>query len=125
MMPRLTILFLAITIAATAQKETAVDPTSVHNIGGFAGNRIEKNKNNYLKTFDIAKYVGLMETRDFTGWDWRQGEQPGKWREAAVLYGEPSAHAIYQRILKSQASDGYIGITSQSVRTPEKPLGGM
>jgi DUF1680 family protein len=125
MTTRLTILLLLFTGAAAAQKEGFISPLVVHNIGGFAGTRIEKNRNNYLRTFDIAKYVGLMETRDFTGWDWRQGEQPGKWLEAAILSGEPSAHAVYQRMLRTQAPDGYLGITSQSVRTPEKPLGGM
>jgi DUF1680 family protein len=125
MTTRLTILALVLGLTATAQKETAVSPTNVHNLGGFAASRIEKNKNNFIKTFDIAKYVGLMETRDFTGWDWRKGEQPGKWLEAAILSGESSARAVYQRILKTQAPDGYIGITSQTVRTPAKPLGGM
>ena len=129
MTTRLTILLLLITVSATAQKETSVSPTAVHDLGGFAGMRIKKNKDNYLKTFDIAKYVGLIETRDFTGWDWRQGEQPGKWLEAAILSNDPAleqkAHAMFDRLIRSQASDGYIGITSQSVRTPEKPLGGM
>ena len=125
MRTRLTILALIFTITAAAQKENSISPTAVHSLGGFAGMRIAKNKSNYLRTFDIAKYVGLMETRDFTGWDWRQGEQPGKWLEAAILSGEPSAHTVYQRILKTQAPDGYIGITSQTVRTPGKPLGGM
>jgi DUF1680 family protein len=129
MITRLTILFLAITITAAAQKEAALNPTAVHDIGGFAGNRIDKNRNNYLKTFDIAKYVGVMETRDFTGWDWRQGEQPGKWIEAAIYSNDPNlkakARTMLNRLIRSQAADGYIGITSQSARTPAKPLGGM
>src|SRR5579871_2780822 len=129
MITRLTILALTITLTTQAQKETAVNPTAVTHIGGFAGNRIEKNKTNYLKTFDIGRYVGLMETRSFTGWDWRQGEQPGKWLEAAILSNDPTlekeAHTMLARLERSQAADGYIGITSQSVRTPEKPLGGM
>lgn len=129
MMTRLTILALLLTLTATAQKEITISPTAVTHIGGFAGNRIDKNRNNYLKTFDIAKYVGLMETRSFTGWDWRQGEQPGKWLEAAILSKDPSlqkeAHTMLDRLIRSQAADGYIGITSPSARTPEKPLGGM
>ena len=113
--------------------EEAISPTDVTHIGGFEGNRLEKNRQNYLHTFPIGKYVGLMETRDFTGWDWRSGEQPGKWLEASILTAARThdtalyqeAHAMYERLLRSQAPDGYIGITAQSVRTPEKPLGGM
>ncbi|HXD78486.1 MAG TPA: beta-L-arabinofuranosidase domain-containing protein [Puia sp.] len=113
--------------------EEAVPATRVTDIGGFAGDRIRKNKDHYLKTFPIGHYVGLMEARDFTGWDWRQGEQPGKWLESAILTAarthdhglEQEARDMYRRILHSQAADGYIGITSQSVRTPQKPLGGM
>ncbi|HLZ85598.1 MAG TPA: beta-L-arabinofuranosidase domain-containing protein [Puia sp.] len=109
--------------------EQPISPTAVTHVGGFAGNRIEKNKDHYLKTFDIAKYVGLMETRTFTGWDWRQGEQPGKWLESAILSGDPGlekeARLMLGRLIRSQAPDGYIGITSPTVRTSEKPLGGM
>ena len=114
-------------------KEEAIAPTAVTDIGGFEGNRIDKNQQNYLHTFPIDKYAGLMETRNFTGWDWRQGEQPGKWLESAIITAarthdialEKEARSMYERLLKSQAPDGYIGITSQTVRTPEKPLGGM
>ena len=161
MMPRPTIpLILAMTIAAstigaraTAQQkplsltaapaqsktirvpeiEQAISPVDVTHIGGFEGNRLEKNQQNYLHTFPIGKYVGLMETRDFTGWDWRQGEQPGKWLEASILTAARThdtslrrkAYAMFERIVASQAADGYIGITAQSARTTEKPLGGM
>ncbi len=114
-------------------KEESIAPTAVTNIGGFEGNRIDKNQRNYLHTFPIGRYIDLMETRNFTGWDWRQGEQPGKWLESAIITAarthdtalEMEARSMYERLLKSQAPDGYIGITSQSVRTPEKPLGGM
>ena len=137
MTTRLTILALALSLSAAARQrpaqvpaaEQSISPTAVRSIGGFAGTRIKKNKDHYLNTFDIAKYVGLMETRDFTGWDWRQGEQPGKWLEAAMYSNDPAleqkAHAMLERLIRSQAPDGYIGITSQTVRTPEKPLGGM
>ncbi|HEV9035328.1 MAG TPA: beta-L-arabinofuranosidase domain-containing protein [Puia sp.] len=128
-------LLLAASLKAGAQRnvERPVQPEDVTAIGGFAGSRIEKNQRNYIKTFDIAKYVGLMETRDFTGWDWRQGEQPGKWLEAAIWASTRThdtalsneAHIMLDRIIRSQAPDGYIGITSQTVRTPERPLGGM
>ena len=113
--------------------ERAIPATDVKDVGGFAGNRIEKNKDHYLKTFPIGQYVGLMEVRNFTGWDWRQGEQPGKWLESAILTAtrthdttlEREAHIMLRRVIESQAADGYMGITSQTVRTPEKPLGGM
>src|ERR1700743_3657067 len=87
------ILTLATAASATAQPHTirvpeaeqAISPTDVTHIGGFEGNRLEKNQQNYLHTFPIDHYVGLMEARTFTGWDWRQGEQPGKWLESAIL----------------------------------------
>ena len=113
--------------------EQAIPAEAVKNIGGFAGDRIGKNEEHYLKTFPIGDYIRLMEVRDFTGWDWRQGEQPGKWLESAILTAartqdaalENEARAMYQRVLRCQAPDGYIGITSQTVRTPKRPLGGM
>jgi len=116
-----------------AQVERSVSATAISYVGGFAGTRIEKNKDNYLKTFPIDQYVGMVERRDFTAWDWRQGEQPGKWLESAILTSartqdealSKEAHAMYERVLRSQAADGYVGITSQAVRTPEKPLRGM
>src|ERR1700743_3161705 len=135
------ILTLATAASATAQPHTilvpeveqAISPIEVTHIGGFEGNRLEKNQQNYLHTFPIGKYVGLMETRDFTGWDWRGGEQPGKWLESSILTAARThdtalyqeAHTMYERLIRSQAPDGYIGITAQSARTPEKPLGGM
>jgi len=115
------------------QVERDVPATMVYDVGGFAGGRIEKNKDNFLKIFPIGDYVGMVEKRDFTAWDWRQGEQPGKWLESSILTSvrthdqalSREAHEMYARILRSQAADGYVGITSQSVRTPEKPLRGM
>ena len=135
----ISLLATAVTAAAqqktirVPEKEQAISPIEVTHIGGFEGNRLEKNQQNYLHTFPIGKYVGLMETRDFTGWDWRGGEQPGKWLESSILTAARThdtalyqeAHTMYERLISSQAADGYIGITSASVRTPEKPLGGM
>ena len=133
--PILLLFLLAAGGTAAAQRdiEHSAPPDSVTAIGSFAGNRIAKNQRNYIETFDIGKYVGLMETRNFTGWDWRQGEQPGKWLESAIWASQRThdmalkkeAHAMLDRIIRSQAPDGYIGITSQSVRTPQRPLGGM
>src|SRR5690606_22788429 len=56
-----------------------VDVTSV---GGFAGDRIAKNKDNYLKIFPIEEHVQFIEQRTHTGWDWKKAEQPGKWIES-------------------------------------------
>ena len=113
--------------------EQAVPATDIISVGGFAGDRIKKNKENYLKTFAIGDYIGLVESRHFTAWDWRKGEQPGKWLESSIITAarthdrmlEREAKGMYERMLKSQSSDGYLGITSDSVRTPEKPLRGM
>ena len=127
------ILFCFLAIGAMGQVEQSVPATAVVGVGGFAGNRIAKNQANYIKTFPIEKYVGMIEARDFTAWDWRQGEQPGKWLEAAIIASarthdvvlEEKARVMYQRVLKSQAADGYVGITAAAGRTAEKPLRGM
>jgi len=130
----LMLLLMAFSVAVAQRGiERSAPPENVMDIGGFAGNRIAKNQRNFIETFDIGKYVGLMETRNFTGWDWRQGEQPGKWLESAIWAStrthdaalEKEARTMLDRIIRSQAPDGYIGITSQSVRTPQRPLGGM
>ncbi|HVW61096.1 MAG TPA: beta-L-arabinofuranosidase domain-containing protein [Puia sp.] len=121
---------ILLTTAAAGQVEREVSATD---IGGFAGDRIEKNEEHYIKTFPIGQYIKLIEERSFTAWDWRQGEQPGKWLESAILTSarthdpalDKEAHAMFERIVKSQAPDGYVGITSQTVRTAEKPLRGM
>jgi DUF1680 family protein len=133
----ITILLLLIAGAAAGQPvhevERSVPATAVSQVGGFAGGRIGKNKEGYLKKFPIENYVAMVERRNFTAWDWRQGEQPGKWLESAILTAarthdpvlEGEARSIYLRLLRSQAADGYIGITSPAVRTAEKPLRGM
>ena len=113
--------------------EQSVPATAVVGVGGFAGNRIAKNQANYVRVFPIEKYVGMIEARQFTGWDWRQGEQPGKWLEAAIISSarthdvelEAKTREMYQRVLRSQAADGYVGITAPAARTAEKPLRGM
>jgi len=113
--------------------EQAVPATDISTVGGFAGERIRKNQENYLKTFPIGDYIKLVETHSFTAWDWRKGEQPGKWLESSILTAtrthdlmlEKEARTMYERILSSQRPDGYLGITGDSVRTPEKPLRGM
>ncbi|HXO75365.1 MAG TPA: hypothetical protein VN824_09030, partial [Puia sp.] len=60
------ILFCFLAATAFGQVEQSVPATSVVGVGGFAGNRIAKNQTNYIKTFPIEKYVGMIEARDFT-----------------------------------------------------------
>jgi DUF1680 family protein len=118
---------------AVTRVETEVPMKAILNVGGFAGKRIQKNEVNYLDTFSIEKYVALIQDPVTTAWDWRPGEQPGKWLEAAILATqrtkdkalEDKARQMYARILKAQGKDGYVGVTSPSVRTPDKPLRGM
>ena len=118
---------------AVKASQQAIPATDIRWVRGFAGDRINKNKVNYLEKFPIDNYLRLIEQRDFTGWDWRQGEQPGKWLESAILTAARThdealgtvVYDVYQQILRSQAPDGYVGITSAAVRTPEKPLRGM
>jgi len=113
--------------------EQAVPATDISAVGGFAGERIRKNQENYLKTFPIDHYTKLVEAHNFTAWDWRKGEQPGKWLESSILTAarthdrmlEKDARVMYERILRAQQPDGYLGITSDSLRTPGKPLRGM
>jgi len=99
-------------------QEKAVPATQVVQVGGFVGGRLEKNRDNFLKTFPIGNYVTMVEERKHTAWDWRQGEQPGKWLESAILSKMPEAHAVFERMLKAQSPDGYLGVS-------EKPLRGM
>ncbi len=74
-----------------------------------------------------------MEQRDFKDWNWRKGEQPGKWIESSILTAERThdtalatkTRAMLARVIASQEPGGYIGITAADIRTPEKPLRGM
>jgi hypothetical protein len=83
------------TIPATAAKEAfvlkvskieqSVGVVEVRDIGGFAGQRIKANKDKYLKTFDIDRYIRLIEERKYTQWNWTGPEQPGKWLESSIM----------------------------------------
>jgi len=122
-----------VAVLPAAEQQRAVSAVAVKDVGGFVGGRLEKNMQNYIKKFPIDDYIRMVEGRRFTAWDWRQGEQPGKWLESAILTAMRThdvglmkeARDMYQRVLRSQAADGYVGITSDSVRTVEKPLRGM
>ena len=65
--------------------EKPVPVSSVRNITGFFGHRMEVNRNAYLKHFPIDKYVDFVVNRQHSAWDWTQAEQHGKWIESAYL----------------------------------------
>ena len=58
--------------------EKPVPVSSVRNITGFFGHRMEVNRNAYLKHFPIDKYVDFVVNRQHSAWDWTQAEQHGK-----------------------------------------------
>lgn len=113
--------------------EKPVAMTSVKNIGGFFGERLNLNRKNYLKKFPIDRYVEFIEKRKHTEWDWKQAEQHGKWIESAYLSAIQSGdrellnevNSVLRRIMASQEEDGYVGATARSYRTVERPLRGM
>ncbi|WP_089686190.1 glycoside hydrolase family 127 protein [Catalinimonas alkaloidigena] len=113
--------------------ERAIPITHIESISGFVGNRLEKNKDQYLKQFPIEEYVGFLEQRTHRGWDWKQAEQPGKWIESSVWTSlrtgdaqlDAKVHEMVDRLIASQEPEGYVGATDPEVRTPEKPLRGM
>ncbi|HEY3333270.1 MAG TPA: beta-L-arabinofuranosidase domain-containing protein [Capsulimonadaceae bacterium] len=101
-------------------------------IGGFVGERWQANKSGSLSAFDIDKYVKQLEDKSYVDWFWI-GEQVGKWLEASVLTDAISddsqlselVETILSRVVNSQEPEGYLGITSASLRTSDKPLRGM
>lgn len=113
-------------------KQMPVDVSRVTEIGGFVGQRLDANLKGAIKAFDIDKYVRMVEEKRHTDW-WWIGEQPGKWLESAVWNavrtGDPEltrkAEEVLARLMAAQEPQGYLGITSPQVRTPEKPLRGM
>ena len=101
-------------------------------IGGFVGRRIQANREHYLKTFDIDRYVEMVRQRNHRDW-WWIGEQDGKWLEIAALASGQAgdealrrkAQAVLASLLATQEADGYLGITPKAVRTAAQPLRGM
>ncbi|BCM89296.1 non-reducing end beta-L-arabinofuranosidase [Abditibacteriota bacterium] len=112
--------------------QNAVSPSAVHNIGGFVGQRMADNRENYLEKFDINKFVQMVEDAKARDW-WWIGEQPGKWLESASWSAktdkdpalEAKTRAMLARLEAAQKADGYMGITDSTVRTPQQPLRGM
>lgn len=119
-------------VAKIELKEQALRASLVRNVGGFIGSRIEANTNVRLTKFDIDRFVRMLEKKDYRQWFWI-GEQPGKWLEAAVLSSEfgndaqlrAKAEEILKRMVAAQEPNGYLGITSPAVRTPDQPVRGM
>lgn len=113
--------------------EHPVKVSNVKNITGFYGERINLNRNAYLKDFPIDKYVDFIVKREHTAWDWTQAEQHGKWMESAYLSaiqaddGEllTKVQKVLDRIIDSQEEDGYVGATAKSFRSAERPIRGM
>jgi DUF1680 family protein len=113
--------------------EKPVSVSSIKDIRGFFGHRMEVNRDIYLTQFPIDKYVEFIEKREHTEWIWTQAEQHGKWVESAYLsaiQGEneellAKADTILKRIIHSQEEEGYVGATARSYRSPERPLRGM
>ena len=118
---------------AQSQKELPVSISAVSDIGGFVGDRILLNRDSYLKTFPIDRYVDFIVERQHTAWDWTKAEQHGKWLESAFLSASQSGDSELMdkmkyelsRILASQEPCGYIGATAKDYRSPERPIRGM
>lgn len=120
---------------ATAGPTRVQQPLTVNEVPalrGYVGERWEANRSHYLHDFDIEHYVRLVEQRTHRDW-WWLGEQDGKWLESAVLssaHSDPElrkkAKAMLDRIIASQETGGYVGVTSKEFRKERKvPLRGM
>ena len=107
-------------------------PVEKVKIGGFLGERLNKNIENRLLPFETEGFLRMLEARNHRDWFWI-GEQPGKWLEAAILASEYSenvklhekAEIALKRMLAAQSDDGYLGITSREVMTAKRPFRGM
>ena len=114
-------------------KEKPVKISSVKNITGFYGQRMELNRNGYIKNFPIDRYVDFIVSRQHTNWDWTQAEQHGKWIESAYLSAIQSddeellkkAEEVLGRIIDSQEESGYVGATAKNFRNELRPIRGM
>lgn len=140
---RLFIVLLSLCISATplrAQNEDRVEllekpvPVStVKNITGFFGYRMDLNRNAYLKNFPIDQYVDFIVAREHVNWDWTSAEQHGKWIESAYLSAIQvndeellaKTQEVLNRIIDSQEENGYLGATAESYRSADRPIRGM
>ncbi len=113
--------------ASPSRVEQALTVREVPELRGYLGERWEANRKGSLHGFDIEHYVRLVEEHSHREW-WWAGEQDGKWLESAVLssvHSDPElrvlAKSILDRIIASQESSGYVGVTSPDVRSRKKP----
>ena len=120
-------------VARTADKEHTVQITSIKDIGGFVGQRIAINRDEYLAHFPIERYVDFIVQRQHTAWDWTKAEQHGKWLESSLLsalQGDDrqlldKMQTQLQHIISSQEESGYLGATARDFRSPQRPTRGM
>lgn len=113
--------------------QKAVPVSNVTDIGGFFGDRIQKNKDNNLKQFPIDRYVDFVQKQNHKAWDWTQSEQHGKWLESSIFAAAQSGDTalmakvrnVFAQLASFQEDEGYLGPTAKELRTPGKPLRGM
>jgi len=108
----------------------SLDPRGAREIGGFLGKRFRANHTARLKDPMLSEqFIRLHEQQNHNDWFW-MGEQVGKWLEAAthsaLAMGDEAllarVHEILDRLAKSQAEDGYLGITRRRYRTPVRGM---
>ena len=113
--------------------ENPVQVASVSQIGGFIGDRIQLNRDGYLKHFPIDEYVDFVVKRQHHDWIWTKAEQHGKWIEStyltAIQGGDTAllakAQNVLYRIIDSQEPSGYLGATALDYRSESRPVRGM
>lgn len=112
--------------------EKAIPIKDISGLGGFFGDRVDKNRNVYLKNFPVETYLGWVKKQEYTDWAWTP-EQLGKWIESSVYSAAQSGDkelkekidSICNQLFDCQEPEGYLGPTPKKIRTPEKPLRGM
>ncbi|MGV8136086.1 MAG: beta-L-arabinofuranosidase domain-containing protein [Mangrovibacterium sp.] len=112
--------------------EKAIPIENISDLGGFFGDRVNKNRNVYLKNFPVETYLEWIKKQEYTDWAWTP-EQLGKWIESSIYATAQSGdkelknkiEGICSQLFDCQEPEGYLGPTPKSFRTPEKPLRGM
>jgi DUF1680 family protein len=112
--------------------EKAIPIEDISDLGGFFGDRVNKNRDVYLKNFPVETYLEWVKKQEYIDWAWTP-EQLGKWIESSIYAAAQSGDKklkektdfICDQLFACQESEGYLGPTPKNVRTPEKPLRGM
>jgi len=111
-------------------KYLTMQPQAVKNVGGFLGRRFDASHTARLKDPMLSEqFIRLHEQQTYGEWFW-MGEQVGKWLDAATYSGLTQndddllnrVHEIVARLAKSQAEDGYLGITKRRYRIPVRGM---